>query len=301
MEKTEWIWHKGAFVRWDDATTHVLTHTLHYGDGAFEGIRAYKTPRGPAIFRLRDHIERLFYSSSCLRMTYPYTVDEICEVTVELLRKNKVEHCYIRPLGYHDAGVMGLNPKNTPVVMSIACWPWGNYLAHDIVDVKESSFIRLHPKSTFADAKICANYTNSMLAVFEMRDTKYHEALMCDGERNVMEGPAENFFIVKNGTLHTPKKGPILAGITRATLLEIAADNKIPFVEGMIHIDDACKADEAFFCGTAAEVTPIRSINDHVLGSGKIGPVTALIQKEYLSLVKGERADTRNHLTYING
>lgn len=298
MEPTEFIFHKGQFVKWNDANTHFLTHTLHYGDGAFEGIRAYETKRGPAIFRLKEHMARLLESIKPLRMTLDYSVDDLCNLTVELVKKNKVKHCYIRPLAYYDMGIMGLNPKNCPSTISIACWPWGAYLPHEAVDVKISSFIRVHPKSTFSAAKLCAHYTNSMLAVFELRDTKYHEALLCDYQGNIAEGPGENFFIVKDKKLITPAPGNILTGITRATIMKFAADMGIETIEKQMSIDEALNADEAFYTGTAAEVTPIRSIDDKVLGSGHVGEITLQLKDLYHRVVRGEESRYESYLTY---
>jgi branched-chain amino acid aminotransferase len=303
MEKVEYIFHKGEFVKWDDATTHFLTHSLHYGDGAFEGIRAYQTSRGAAVFRLREHMERLQYSVKPLRMELPYSVDELCQITVELIKKNNLKHCYIRPLAYYDAGVMGLNPRDNKPVVSIACWPWGAYLPHESVDIKISSFIRVHPKTSVVDAKLSAHYLNSMMAVFEIRDTKYHEALLCDYEDNIAEGPGENFFMVKDGVVITPKLGNILAGITRATIMQICADEGIKVREETISKEQVFSADEAFFTGTAAEVTPIRSINDTVLknvDSKGVGPITAKIKEIYLNTVAGKVDKYKHFLTYCD-
>ena len=301
MEKTEYIYHKTGFVKWDEATTHFLTHSLHYGDGAFEGIRAYETKEGPAIFRLQEHMARLLYSITPLRMeSFGYTVDQLCDLTVELVRKNKVKHCYIRPLAYYDAGIMGLNPRDNKAVLSIACWPWGAYLPHDAVDVKISSYMRVHPKTTVADAKLSAHYLNSMLAVFELRGTKYHESLLCDFEGNIAEGPGENFFMVKDGTLYTPSMGSILAGITRATIIELAADLGIKTIEKKITREEIFTADEAFFTGTAAEVTPIQSIDDRVLGKGGVGTISGTLKELYNRVVRGEEPKYRKFLTVVS-
>lgn len=300
MEATEWIWQNGKFVKWDDAKVHVLTHTLHYGDGAFEGIRCYDTKKGPGIFRLKEHIERLKYSAAAIQMEMPKSVDELCDITVDLVRKNNLKHCYIRPLVYCGYGVMGLNPKSAPTELMVACWPWGAYLPYEMVDVKISSFIRVHPKSTIPDAKLCAHYTNSMLAVLEIRGSKYHEALLCDIDGNIMEGPGENFFMVVNGELHTPAPGGILCGITRSTILEIAKANGIKCVERKISKTELSNASEAFYTGTAAEVTPIRSIDDAVIGDGVVGEVTALIKKEYHATVNAERSQYEKYITFVN-
>lgn len=300
METTEFIWQNGGFVRWDDAKIHVLTHALHYGGGAFEGIRFYKTSKGPAIFRLREHIERLIYSMGVLQMESKYSVDALCEATIELVRRNKLEQGYIRPLAYYGYGVMGLNPRNAPVEVSIACWPWGAYLPHEMVDIKTSSYIRIHPRSTRADAKICGHYVNSILAVLELKGTKYHEALFLDSDGNIAEGPGENFFIVKGGKIYTPPLGTILAGITRQTVVDLARGMDLDVIEKRMKLEDAYASDEAFFTGTAAEVTPIRTIDDKVLGDGKLGPVTRKIRDTYLDVVYGRDDRHASYLTIVN-
>jgi len=299
MEPTKYIWMNGTLVPWANATVHVMTHALHYGDGAFEGIRFYKTASGPAIFRLREHMERLQYSASALGMTLPFSIDQLCEATRDLVRSNEVEQGYIRPLAYYGYGVMGLNPRNSPTDVMIACWPWGKYLPVEVADIKVSSYIRIHPRSTVADAKICGHYVNSILAVLELKGSKYHEALFLDAEGMIAEGPGENFFIVKNGEVATPPLGTILAGITRSTIMEMAKDAGIPIVERSISLDEAYSADEAFFTGTAAEVTPIGTINDRAIGSGAIGPITAALKARYLDAAYGGSTSYRRFLTFV--
>lgn len=301
METTEQIWMNGSLIPWDDAKTHVLTHTLHYGAGVFEGIRAYETDQGPAIFRLQEHVERLLYSAGSLRMGLSYSVDEISTAIVDTLKVNKLAHAYIRPIAYYGYGKMGLNPKGVPVDLAIACWPWGAYLPHKMVDIKISRYIRIHPRSTVADAKICGHYVNSIFAAQELQDTDYHEALLLDFEGNIAEGPGENLFIVKDGVLKTPPLGNILAGITRQTVLEVAGDLGIKTAEEVITPDDAFNADEAFFTGTAAEVTPIRSIDDKMLGSGDdLGEVTTKIRETFLDLVTGKVDQYKKYLTFVD-
>jgi branched-chain amino acid aminotransferase len=300
MEKTEYIWHNGETIKWDEAQCHILTHSLHYGAGAFEGIRAYQTERGAAVFRLKEHIDRLFYSSEAVRLSIPYSVEELMDATTTLIRENSLQHCYIRPLVYFGYGVMGLNPRNAPTEVSIICWPWGAYLPHDMVDLKVSSYIRIHPKSTVCDAKITGHYVNSIMSVLELRDTKYHEALLLDHEGNVAEGPGENLFLVKDGTLHTPKLGTILAGITRDTVMQMAKDEGLEVIERTITTEDVFTADEAFYTGTAAEVTPIRSVNDNVIGAGEIGPVTDKIRTLYLDTVNGRVEKYEHFLTFVD-
>ena len=300
MQTTDYIWYNGKLVEWDKATTHVLTHTLHYGGGAFEGIRFYKTDKGPAIFKLKEHVDRLFYSAKALAMDVPFSEQEIFDAIVETVRVNKLEQGYIRPLVYFGYGVMGVNPINAPVDLIIACWPWGAYLPHDMVDIRTTKYIRIHPKSTIADAKLCGHYLNGILASIEIRGTHYHEALFLDADGNIAEGAGENFFIIKDGVIYTPTLGKILAGITRKTIMGIAEENGIRVVERSLTLEDAYAADEAFFTGTAAEVTPIKSIDDNVIGSGQQGPVTTLCKDMYHKIVCGEISAYNQHLTYIN-
>lgn len=300
METTEFIWKNGEFLSWDKAQTHLLTHTLHYGAGVFEGIRCYKTEQGTAIFRLKEHVERLLYSAGVLKMEVPYSEDQLSEAIVETVRKNGLEQGYIRPLIYLDYGKMGLNPKGAPVSTMIACWPWGKYLAHDAVKVKISSYIRLHPRSTVSDAKICGHYVNSILPVLELRDTHYDEALLLDHEGNVAEGPGENIFIVKNGELYTPKPGNILPGITRDTVMTLARECGYVVHEEALPREALFEADEAFFTGTAAEVTPIGSIDDHGFGDGHPGPITTTLREAYMDVVYGRSSIHRDYLTFIS-
>jgi branched-chain amino acid aminotransferase len=298
METTPYIWMNGEFVAWENAKVHVMTHALHYGDGAFEGIRAYKTDRGGAVFRLREHMERLVYSAGVLAMQLPYSVDQLMSATTELLRRNNLQQGYIRPLAFYGYGVMGLNPRNAPVEVMIACWPWGAYLPVEAADIKVSKYIRIHPRSTVADAKICGHYVNSILAVLELRGTKYHEALFLDDAGNIAEGPGENFFIIRGNELITPPLGTILAGITRSTLLEIARDSGLSVVERPLTLDEVYEADEAFFTGTAAEVTPIGSIDDKPLKSNGAGPVSLMLKERYLNAVHGRTPQYEKFLTY---
>lgn len=298
-QRSEHIWMNGEFVPWDDAKVHVLTHTLHYGSGVFEGVRAYETDSGPAIFRLPEHIDRLVYSGSALNMTLKWSRDELVEAVVETVRKSGHPSCYIRPLAFYGYGKMGVNPIGNPVELIIACWPWGAYLPHDMVDLKVSRFIRIHPQSTVADAKIVGHYVNSIMSILELQGTHYHEALLLDSDGNIAEGPGENFFMIKGGEIHTPSLGTILPGITRKTIIEIATDSGIPVRERRISLADALAADEAFYTGTAAEVTPIRSIDDNVLGGGVVGPITATIKSIYLAAVRGKVARYEGYLTRV--
>lgn len=299
MQTTDMIWQNGRLVPWDEAKIHVLSHTLHYGGGAFEGIRFYKTAKGPAIFRLRDHVDRLLYSANALGMKLPYAKDEIIEAIKEVVRVNKLEAGYVRPIVFYGYGKMGVNPVGAPVECIIACWPWGAYLAHDHVDIKTSRYIRVHPDSTVVDAKICGHYVNGILASLELQGTHYHEALFLDSHGYISEGVGENFFMIKNNVIYTPKIGTILNGITRDTVMKLAHELKIKVIETDITLPDAYQADEAFFTGTAAEVTPIRSINDKILGEGKIGPMTTTIKTAYLNLVQGKNANFADYLSYL--
>jgi len=300
MQPTKYIWMNGSFVPWEEAKVHVMTHALHYGGGAFEGIRVYKTDQGPAVFRLKEHMERLLYSANALALQIPFSNEALCEATCELLKRNELEQGYIRPLAYYGYGVMGLNPRNSPTDVAISCWPWGAYHAVDQVDIKVSSYIRIHPRSTVADAKICGHYVNSILAVLELRGTKYHEALFLDADGNIAEGPAENFFMVKDGVLTTPPLGTILSGITRRTVLELAKDFGIQVVERPLTLDEALQADEAFFTGTAAEVTPIKTIDDQIIGDGSIGPVSRKLKTAYLDVVYGRNPGYYRFLTFVS-
>jgi branched-chain amino acid aminotransferase len=300
METTDFIWHNGKFVPWNEAQVHALTHTLHYGGGAFEGIRFYKTENGPAIFRLEEHIDRLFYSSETIGMELPYTREELKDVMIELVAMNHIDQGYIRPLSYYGYGKVGVNPLGNPVEMMIACWPWGAYLPHDRVDIKTSKYIRVHPRSTVADAKLCGHYLNGILASLELRGTHYHESLFLDFEGNIAEGAGENLFMVKDDVIYTPSLGNILAGITRETIMEILGDMGFEVVETTITLEEAYAADEIFFTGTAAEVTPVRSIDDHIIGNDEMGPVSAKVKKFYHALIRGQLPKYQHYLTMVN-
>lgn len=297
MQKTKYIWMDGKFIPWAKAQIHVLTHSLHYGGAAFEGIRVYETKNGPAVFRLQDHTKRLLYSAKALKMTVPYSEKHINDATLELVRKNKLKHGYIRPILFLGEK-MGLNPIHAPLHFAIACWPWGKYLSEDPIKVKISSFVRIHPKSSVTDAKISGHYANSIMASLELWGTPYQEALLLDYKGYVAEGPGENFFMVKKGVLYTPSLGTILHGITRDTVLALAKQLKIPVRQKKITKRELFTADECFFTGTAAEVTPIAQIDQHVYHHGKTGPVTQILKKAYMELVHGRSADSKKYLTW---
>jgi len=301
MNETKFIWQDGKLIPWAEATTHLLTHTLHYGGGAFEGIRAYMTQKGPAIFRLEEHVTRLFYSAGTLEMVIPYTPREISSAIVETVRENEVESCYIRPLVYFGYGKMGLNPIGAPVNVAIACWPWAAFLGgENPVKVKTSKFIRIHPESCVSDAKICGHYANSIMASLEMKRLGVDEALFLDFEGKVAEGPGENIFMVKGNSIYTPKLGKILAGITRDSIMTIAGDFGYQVEEADLSPSDLMSADELFFTGTAVEIQPIGELDGQSIGGGEVGPVTAKLRKAYLDAVQGKNEKYKHWLTYVN-
>ena len=299
MKKTETIWHNGVLKPWEESTTHVLTHTLHYGGGAFEGIRFYKTDKGPAIFQLKAHVDRLIYSSEVLGMKLGYSQQEISDATIDMVKSNGLESGYIRPISYYGYKELGVSSKGNPVELVIANWHWGKYLPHDMVDIKVSKYKRISPETTVIDAKICGHYIGGILSAIELDDTHYHEALFMDHDGNIAEGAGENFFIVKDKILYTPSLGHILPGITRATIMEIAQHYGYKVVEQKITLELALDADEAFFTGTAVEVTPIKSINDKVIGKGVVGEVTEFIKQTYDDVVHGRNEDFINYLTFV--
>ncbi len=302
MEKlAEKIWMDGELVDWDEAKTHVLSHGLHYGSGVFEGIRCYKTDEGPAVFRLQDHIERLFESAKICRFQIPYSQDEVIKATLETIRVNGFKECYIRPLAYLGLGAMGIYPKNNPVKLTIAVWPWGSYLGDDGLNkgikVKVSSFTRHHVNSAMTRAKVCGYYMNSIFAKQEAISSGSDEALLLDTEGYVAEGSGENIFIVKKGILTTPPLTSILDGITRDTIIRLAGDEKIEVKEHRFTRDEVYTASEAFFTGTAAEVTPIRELDNREIGPP--GPITKKLQNIYFDTVKGRNSTYQHWLTHV--
>jgi branched-chain amino acid aminotransferase len=303
IKESKKIWMDGKFVKWADAKVHILTHTLHYGLGAFEGIRCYKTPKGPAIFRLKDHIERLFNSCHILQIKPPYVPEEIYKAVVESVRVNKLQECYIRPVVYLGYGSMGIYPKNNPVKIAIAVWPWGAYLGEEGlkkgIRVKISSFTRHHVNVTMTKSKTCGDYVNSLLAKKEAVSCGYDEALLLDTNGYVAEGSGQNIFIVKKGVLKTPPLASILEGITRNTIIEIARNKNIPIIETNFTRDELYTADEAFLTGTASEITPIKEVDGRVIGNGKPGPITKKLQKIFFSIVTGEDKTYQSWLTFV--
>ncbi|MFA6458423.1 MAG: branched-chain amino acid transaminase [Patescibacteria group bacterium] len=299
FQTTEKIWLNGQMVAWQNAQIHVLAHALHYGSGVFEGIRFYATKNGPAIFRLKEHVARLFYSAKALEMKIPYSQKEVAAAIVATVRANKISAGYIRPLAFFDYGKMGLNPVGAPVSLAVACWPWDSYLGGKPIRVKTSKFIRLHPDSVVGDAKVCGHYVNSILASLEIKKAKYDEALFLDYRGFVAEGPGENIFFLKKGVLHTPRLGSILAGITRDAVFSIAKDLGVKTEEGNFKLKDFHTADEVFFTGTAAEVQPIGSLDDKKIGDGKIGPFTTKLRATFLAAVAGEIPKYKRWLTFV--
>jgi len=299
MQETQYIWQNGKMLPWAEAKVHVLTHTLHYGGGAFEGIRFYETDRGPAIFRLKEHIERLIYSARVVGMTLAFSADELFEAVKEVVKVNKINEGYIRPIVFYGYGKMGVNPTGAPTEVVIACWPWEKYLPHSCVAIKTSGYIRIHPRSTRVDAKLCGHYVNSILAALEVQGTRFQEAIFLDEAGYISEGVGENFFCVKDNIIYTPPLGSILPGITRDTVMKLAKSLNIKVEEKNISLSEAYLADEAFLSGTAVEITAVGSIDDNQIGTGETGPLTAKIQKAYYDTVHGKNAEHANFLTYV--
>lgn len=297
------IWLDGEMLPWREAKIHVLTHTLHYGMGVFEGIRAYQTPQGTAIFRLTDHTNRLFNSAHILGMNIPYNRDTINKAIQAVVRDNKIQSGYIRPLCFYGAEGMGLRADNLKVHCMVAAWEWGSYLGDENLQhgirVKVSSFTRHHVNITMCRAKASGNYMNSMLALQEALRDGYDEALLLDTEGYVMEGSGENLFIVRDGMLYTPDLTSALDGITRKTIMQFTTELHIPVTERRITRDEVYIADEAFFTGTAAEVTPIREIDGRRVGNGDRGPMTETLQTLYFNQVHGNRTENSSWLTYL--
>jgi branched-chain amino acid aminotransferase len=286
------IWMDGRLVEWRDASIHVLSHTLHYGCGAFEGVRAYDAKGGTAIFRLREHTERLFNSAKILRMKIPYSIEQVMEAQREVVRVNKLDSCYIRPLTWIGSEKLGVSPKGNTIHLMVAAWSWGAYLGEEGlkrgIRVKTSSYTRHHVNITMTQAKAVSNYTNSILANMEALDDGYDEALLLDASGFVSEGAGENLFVIKNGVVYTPDlSAGALNGITRNTVFAICQDLGLKLVEKRITRDEVYIADEAFFTGTAAEVTPIRELDRIEIGRGSRGPITEKIQAAFFDIVNG--------------
>jgi len=303
LNKTEKIWMDGKLVNWDEAKIHVLTHTLHYGLGAFEGIRCYKTDKGSAIFRLDEHVDRLFASAGIYMLDIPFSKAEIKSAIIKTVTANRLKECYIRPLVYIGYGAMGLYPKDNPIKVSIAAWPRGAYLGDEGLEkgirIKVSSFTKNQVNSTMARAKISGAYVNSQIAKKEAIACGYDEALLLDTEGYVSEGSGENIFIVRNNEIKTTPLTSILEGITRDSIMQIAREVKIPLKEERFTRDEVYIADEAFFTGTAAEITPIREVDGRKIGLGKRGKITEKLQRIFFDIVKGKNKKYESWLTRI--
>ncbi len=297
------IWMDGSFVDWADAKVHVLTHSLHYGLAAFEGLRCYKGKSGSAIFKLQEHVDRLFDSAHIGMMTIPYEKKQVAEAIVETVRSNKLEACYIRPLVYIGYGAMGVYPGDNPIKLAIAAWKWGSYLGDDALAngmrACVSSFTRHHVNVSMTRGKISGYYVNSILAKREAKANGYDEAILLDPEGYVSEGTGENIFIVRKGRLKTTPLTSILEGITRNAVIELAREQGLVVLEERFTRDEMYIADEVFVTGTAAELTPVREIDKRSIGTGKPGPVTAALQKRFFSIVRGEDPSHDSWLTRV--
>ncbi len=297
------IWMDGDLLEWSDAKIHVLTHTLHYGTGVFEGVRAYETAVGPAIFRLNDHTKRLFNSADLIGMSIPYSLEELNDAQANIVRENKLNNAYIRPMCFYGSEGMGLRADNLKVHVCIAAWDWGSYLGDDKITngikVKVTDFPKRSEKSMLHKAKASGNYLYSMLALKDALNSGFDEALILDVDNNVNEGSGENFFMVKDDILYTPRDHTVLNGITRQTIIDISDDLDLEVFEKDISVDDVKLADEAFFTGTAAEVTPVVQVDQSKIGNGMTGKITRKIQKEYFDLIRGKNTKYDHWLTRV--
>jgi branched-chain amino acid aminotransferase len=304
IPKTEKIWCNGKFVDWDDAKIHVLSHVVSYGSAIFEGMRCYETVQGSAIFRLRDHMQRLINSAHIYRMDVPFSLDELCQASLDLVRMNKLSACYIRPIVLRGYGDIGVDPRACPIDVYFACWEWGKYLGEEAlrqgVDVCVSSWNRSAPNTLPQMAKAAANYMNSQLIKMEARINGYVEGIALDVNGYVSEGSGENIFVISKGTIYTPPLGnSALPGITRESVMTICRDLDIPVTEHMIPREMLYIADEVFFSGTAAEITPLRSIDRINIGSGERGPITKRIQDEFFAITTGKAHDRHGWLSPV--
>jgi branched-chain amino acid aminotransferase len=306
VQATEKIWHNGRFIAWDEAKIHVLSHVVSYASAVFEGVRCYETVRGPAIFRARDHARRMIDSAKIYRMEIPYSIEELTTAMADLVRENKVSPCYIRPIALRGYGDVGVLPKDNPIETYMACYPWGAYLGHeamaDGVEVCISSWTRIAPNTLPALSKASGNYMNSQLIRMEAAANGYSEGIALDNAGYVSEGSGENLFVVRDGKLLTPPLGAsVLPGITRETIVKIAGQLGIPVVETIIPRELLYIADEVFFTGTAAEVTPIKSVDRIPVGSGHRGPITERIQHRFFEIVQGRAEDEFGWLLPVSG
>jgi branched-chain amino acid aminotransferase len=305
LQPTEQIWHNGRFIPWNDAKIHVLAHVVSYGSSVFEGIRCYTTPNGPAVFRLKEHIRRMVDSAKIYRMELPYTAGQLADAMTELVRVNRLDACYLRPIALRGYGDIGVHGGRNPIDVFIACWEWGKYLGEEAlaqgVDVCISSWTRIAPNTLPALAKAGANYMNSQLIRMEAQINGYAEGIGLDAAGYVSEGSGENIFVVRDGKIHTPPLGAsVLPGITRDTVIRLAERIGLPLIETIVPREMLYIADEVFFTGTAAEVTPIRSVDRITVGKGVRGPVTERLQREFFGIINGAIPDTEGWLTPVN-
>jgi branched-chain amino acid aminotransferase len=306
LKPTEKIWHNGRFIRWEEATIHVLSHVVNYGSSVFEGIRCYSTPAGPAIFRLREHVRRMMDSAKIYRMeNLGFSGDQLAEAMLETVRVNRMDACYLRPIALRGYGDIGVNGLKNPIEIYIACWEWGKYLGEEAlaegVDVCVSSWNRMAPNTLPALAKAGANYMNSQLIKMEALANGYSEGIALDEAGYVSEGSGENIFVVRDGKILTPPLGAsVLPGITRDAILTLARELEIPVAETLVPREMLYIADEVFFSGTAAEITPIRSIDRITIGKGRRGPVAERLQKEFFGVINGARPDVYGWLSPVN-
>ncbi|WP_420226694.1 branched-chain amino acid transaminase [Pigmentiphaga litoralis] len=302
-DRDGFIWYDGKLVPWREANTHVLTHSLHYGLAVFEGVRAYKTESGTSIFRVKEHTDRLVNSGRIYQMALPYSKEQLIEAQKEVIRANKLESCYLRPIAFYGSEKMGVSPKGAKVHVAIAAWEWGAYLGAEGLEkgirVKTSSFARHHVNVTMPRAKLASTYANSILANLEATENGYDEALLLDTDGFVAEGAGENVFIVRDGVIYEPEIASALSGITRATVYTLAEDLGLKIVSKRLTRDDIYIADEAFFSGTAAEITPIRELDNRVIGEGRRGPVTERLQSAFFELVAGRNPKYQHWLTQV--
>ncbi len=305
IPKTEKIWHNGKWINWDDATLHVLSHVVSYGSAVFEGIRCYQTKQGPAIFRLREHMQRLINSAKIYRIDLPYSIDDLCAVATELVRLNKMNSCYVKPIVLRGYGEAGVNPLNSPIEIYMACWAWGAYLGEDAltkgVDVGVSSWTRIAPNTLPAMSKAAANYMNSQLIRMEATFNGFAEGIALDSSGYISEGSGMNVFLVHEGALYTPPlAASVLPGITRNSIIALAEDLKIPVKESVVPREMLYIVDEVFFAGTAVEITPIRSVDHIQVGKGVAGPITRTLQEEFFAITSGNKPDRHNWLTPVS-
>ncbi|NMG29746.1 branched-chain amino acid transaminase [Aromatoleum evansii] len=302
-DRDGFIWQDGKLVPWREATTHVLTHSLHYGLSVFEGVRAYKTAKGTAIFRLPEHTQRLINSGKIYMMDIPFSKEELMEAQLEVVRANKLESCYLRPIAFYGSEKMGISTRGARVHVAIAAWPWGAYLGEEGLEkgirVKTSSFARQHVNVTMARAKLASTYANSILANLEVTQDGYDEALLLDTQGFVAEGAGENLFVIKDGVVYEPEIASALTGITRDSVINIVRELGLRFESRRMTRDDIYIADEAFFTGTAAEVTPIRELDNRAIGAGKRGPITEKIQARFFDIVNGRAPEYERWLSFI--